>query len=128
MRWLAVWAMGVGAALAAGPEDGPEVGFFEGSYELVGRGPGGALVTKKMALRVEGEGLAAEGCGGEAGALAWARVHESWKLVGRVFGTEVSCGYAVDAGNYPILNCLGPEGVRLTAWPEGEFGLALACE
>lgn len=131
MRACVAWVMMAGAACAAGPEQGPELPFFEGSYELVGRGPDGALWEQKLALRagVLGlTGLKAEGCDGPAGRLRWGRVHESWRLQGELFGLEVSCNYAVDAGNYPQLICAGPEGVRLVGWPEPEFGGPLACE
>ncbi|QDC09725.1 hypothetical protein FHY55_10915 [Oceanicola sp. D3] len=131
MRAIVAWVMMAGAACAAGPERGPELQFFEGNYELVGRGPGGALMEKKLALRrglLGLTGLTAEGCDGPAGRLGWARVHESWRLDGRLFGVEVSCTYAVDAGNYPQLICAAPGGVRLVGWPEAEFGGELDCE
>ncbi|SIN95381.1 hypothetical protein [Vannielia litorea] len=119
--------MMAGAALAEGPEGGPELGFFEGRYEVVGRGPDGGLVEDPVRLVVEGEALRAEGCAGPAGRLAWGRVHESWRLKGDILGWEVRCTYAVDAGNYPQLLCAGPDAVRLMAWPEPEFGGPLTC-
>ncbi|MCO6382236.1 hypothetical protein [Oceanicola sp. 502str15] len=127
MRWLVIWAMSAGAALAAGPENGPELGFFEETYEMVGRGADGALMAEPLALRVQRRGLKAEGCAGPAGTLRWRREHESWRLKGRLFGMQLVCGYAVDAGNDPQLLCAGPGGVRLTGWPEEAFGEALAC-
>lgn len=118
---------GLGPAAAQGPKSGPDLAFFEGRYELVGRGPGGALVERQMVLRRKIFGLVAEGCNGPAGRLAWKRVHEGWQLQGKLFGASVSCGYAVDAGNYPQLICRGAGGARLAAWPEDEFGGPLAC-
>ncbi len=130
MRGLAAWLVMAGAAWAQpvpGFEDAPEPLFFEGLYALVGVDSAGRALNAPVRLEVVLQGLELRGCDLGAGRLDYARIGEAFVLAGRMGGEALWCRFSVDPGNYPLLNCANPDGLRLTLWPEGEFGAPLVC-
>lgn len=130
MRMVTAVILTAGAAVAdplPGFENEPEPGFFAGLYEVVGRDADGRFHGEPMQLVLSGRGLDIRGCRLGDGRLDYARAGEAFVLAGQIEGVPIWCRFLVDPGNYPVLTCANPEGLRLTLWPEGEFDAPLTC-
>jgi hypothetical protein len=100
----------------------PPVEVLAGGYGVVGRDDARPprLVDGWLRLDPEGAGLAVTGCDGPAGRLDFASMFEAENyLTGRIGRWEIWCMFAIDADNYPMLNCATEDGVRVTLWPDG---------
>jgi hypothetical protein len=119
---VAVWA---GAAAA---ESGPPPEFYTGLYRMIGTEAAGS-VDQPVRLDAAGAGLAVSVCGGAAGETLMLPkgTEEDPYISGRIGGREVICEGFWTFENYPLLACYREDGARLTLWPSGDFGAALAC-
>lgn len=130
MRMVTTLILAAGVAAAEpvpGFENEPEPGFFSGLYEVVGRGSDSGFHGEPMRLELSGHGLDVRGCVLGDGRLDYARTGEAFVLEGQIEGAPIWCRFLIDAGNYPVLTCANPEGLRLTLWPQGDFDAPLIC-
>lgn len=136
MGKLAVMNLMTGVILTAGvamaqtaPDfmNEPDLGFFSGLYEAVGRDAGNEFHGEPMRLDLSGRGLDVHACALGNGWLDYARADEAFALAGQLEGAPIWCQFLVDPGNYPVLTCASPEGLRLTLWPEENFDAPLVC-
>lgn len=123
--------MGMGLALCAaalpGLAEGPPAGYFVGTYEVIGRGPGKAAPPGQrwLEIRVGGAHLEIREDGQAIGVLEYRTPAEATApLRGTLDNRAIACLFQSDPDNYPRLTCkTEPDpGTHapglLTFWPE----------
>lgn len=130
MKRPALFAVFALTCLPAWAEDrtGPPPGFYTGLYRMLGTAAEGP-VDRMFRLDVAEGGLVASICGmADAGGLSFPRAGEELPyLTGRIGAEPVICEAFSNYDNYPVLLCYGEAGLRVTLWPEGDFGAPLVC-
>jgi len=121
-------------ALAATPtlaQTAPPAGYFVGTYELIGRGPGPDFEPLSDMIKMQTSNdefpLALSTCHGAAGDLFVALdvMEGGPPLTGHLGGSTIYCYVQNNGDNYPILSCYSdPAGGEMpglfTLWPSNE--------
>lgn len=99
-----------------------ELGYFTGTYELIGRD--GAkeprLLNQMLRLEPEGEALRVLSCEQVPGRLERGLSELPNSFGGEILGQSVFCSAYNNADNYAHFACHGEDGARFSLWPTME--------
>ena len=102
----------------------PDISYFTGPYERVGRDATGALLSDMVRLDpVDAQSVVMTVCSGDLApvVLRYDNMFEVANFLSAVLdGEETACQYFNDSQNYPILNCFAAGNARFTLWPTPE--------